>query len=343
MIGRFLSSTALLDVRISLGCLADQRGGHEKNHLGYQAVVMLSGMEASIMPFAQRLQPSHYDRVCVNCGCHTGRGRSVETCPRCHVEDYWASCSLNGVFALPVDAMPCADCGTRGAPLSLRVTTRVVGRVSHATHEHHADYVCQSCAEKRVVKTLARNTLLGWWSFQSLWMAPTAAVRNWYAAIGSPIDAQRWGGFNAPDFARERARSYDEWRSSAGEAQAAQHGAPAGTPPADKTDETDEHEEPPASRFDPLSRLTNDEQLQVVDAPKNAYSLIRAEKTDTVEKMKGSYRRAVKAVHPDLNPDDPKAAERVVVITRAWDVLSDADLRAAYDWVSEQRAKGVNV
>lgn len=53
---------------------------------------------------------------------------------------------------------------------------------------------------------------------------------------------------------------------------------------------------------------------------------------DTDEKeIKKSYRRVAMKYHPDRNPDDPDAEEKFKEATEAYDVLMDAEKRAAYD------------
>lgn len=47
--------------------------------------------------------------------------------------------------------------------------------------------------------------------------------------------------------------------------------------------------------------------------------------------IKKAYRRAAMKYHPDRNPDDEAAAEHFKEIQEAYDVLSDAQKRAAYD------------
>ena len=47
--------------------------------------------------------------------------------------------------------------------------------------------------------------------------------------------------------------------------------------------------------------------------------------------IKSAYRKLAKELHPDHNQDNPKAAERFSEVTRAYDLLSDADKRAKFD------------
>nr|WP_166177863.1 DnaJ C-terminal domain-containing protein [Altererythrobacter segetis] len=47
--------------------------------------------------------------------------------------------------------------------------------------------------------------------------------------------------------------------------------------------------------------------------------------------IKSAYRKLAKELHPDRNTDNPKAAERFSDVTKAYDLLSDADKRAKFD------------
>src|SRR6478735_11306018 len=47
--------------------------------------------------------------------------------------------------------------------------------------------------------------------------------------------------------------------------------------------------------------------------------------------IKSAYRKLAKELHPDRNKDNPKASERFSEVTRAYDLLSDADKRAKFD------------
>jgi len=61
------------------------------------------------------------------------------------------------------------------------------------------------------------------------------------------------------------------------------------------------------------------------------YDLLGALPDDDAEGLRTAFRKAAKATHPDLNPDNPDAALRFRQLVRAHDILSDEEQRAAYD------------
>lgn len=61
------------------------------------------------------------------------------------------------------------------------------------------------------------------------------------------------------------------------------------------------------------------------------YELLGALPDDSAEGLRAAFRKAAKATHPDLNPDNPEAAMRFRQLVRAHDILTDAEQRATYD------------
>jgi DnaJ-class molecular chaperone len=61
------------------------------------------------------------------------------------------------------------------------------------------------------------------------------------------------------------------------------------------------------------------------------YSLLGVSKGADEKAIKSAYRKLAKELHPDKNKDNPKASERFSDVTRAYDLLSDAKKRGAYD------------
>jgi DnaJ-class molecular chaperone len=65
-----------------------------------------------------------------------------------------------------------------------------------------------------------------------------------------------------------------------------------------------------------------------MDDPYEVLGVRRGDSDDTIRK---AYRKLAKKHHPDLNPEDPKAAARFTAINVANDILSDPDKRGKFD------------
>ena len=61
------------------------------------------------------------------------------------------------------------------------------------------------------------------------------------------------------------------------------------------------------------------------------YAVLRISSDATPAEIRGAYRRAARASHPDLHPGDTSAAERFKRAQFAYDVLGDPPRRADYD------------
>jgi curved DNA-binding protein CbpA len=66
---------------------------------------------------------------------------------------------------------------------------------------------------------------------------------------------------------------------------------------------------------------------------KSHYELLGASADADAEALKKAFRKAVKAHHPDLHPNDPDALERFREIIAANALLRDPKQRATYDWL----------
>lgn len=61
------------------------------------------------------------------------------------------------------------------------------------------------------------------------------------------------------------------------------------------------------------------------------YATLGVNRSASESDIKSAYRKLAKELHPDRNRDNPKAAERFNLVTRAYDLLSDKTKRTAYD------------
>jgi curved DNA-binding protein CbpA len=67
------------------------------------------------------------------------------------------------------------------------------------------------------------------------------------------------------------------------------------------------------------------------DPDHDYYALLGVRADAGAAAIKRAYRSAVRAVHPDVNPDDPRAEELARRVNQAGETLLDPDARAAYD------------
>ena len=61
------------------------------------------------------------------------------------------------------------------------------------------------------------------------------------------------------------------------------------------------------------------------------YEVLGVSKTASEQEIKSAFRKKAKEFHPDLNKDDPNAAEKFKEAQEAYSVLSDESKRKMYD------------
>ena len=66
-------------------------------------------------------------------------------------------------------------------------------------------------------------------------------------------------------------------------------------------------------------------------AKRDYYDVLGVGKDTDEKEIKKAYRRVAMKFHPDRNPDDPNAEEKFKEASEAYEILSDAEKRAAYD------------
>ncbi|NER96924.1 MAG: J domain-containing protein [Symploca sp. SIO1B1] len=69
------------------------------------------------------------------------------------------------------------------------------------------------------------------------------------------------------------------------------------------------------------------------------YKILQVSTDATIEAIKQAYRRLARQYHPDLNPDNPEAADRFKEICEAYEVLSDSVQRTQYDQGFSDRSR----
>ena len=66
-------------------------------------------------------------------------------------------------------------------------------------------------------------------------------------------------------------------------------------------------------------------------AKRDFYEVLGVAKNATDDEMKKAYRRLAMKYHPDRNPDNKEAEEKFKEANEAYEMLTNADKRAAYD------------
>ena len=73
------------------------------------------------------------------------------------------------------------------------------------------------------------------------------------------------------------------------------------------------------------------------------YQLLGVERTADAAAIKAAYRKLARKLHPDVNKDDPDAAERFSKVSEAYEVLSDPDKREKYNRLGEHWKHGQSI
>lgn len=74
-------------------------------------------------------------------------------------------------------------------------------------------------------------------------------------------------------------------------------------------------------------------------AGRDFYAILGVGRSATTNEIKKAYRRQAKELHPDKNKNDPDASQKFQDLGAAYEALSDADKRKAYDRCGEECLK----
>ena len=74
----------------------------------------------------------------------------------------------------------------------------------------------------------------------------------------------------------------------------------------------------------------------LVGAGEDFYAVLGVARGATTKDIRSAYKRMALLHHPDKNPDDPGAHDRMVALTRAFGVLKDKHSRHLYDQYGEE-------
>ena len=66
-------------------------------------------------------------------------------------------------------------------------------------------------------------------------------------------------------------------------------------------------------------------------AKRDYYEILGINRDASDEDIKKAYRKLAMKHHPDRNPDNPKSEEQFKEVKQAYEILSDAQKRGAYD------------
>ena len=64
---------------------------------------------------------------------------------------------------------------------------------------------------------------------------------------------------------------------------------------------------------------------------KDFYSILGVDRTADEKEIKKAFRKIAMKYHPDRNPDNPEAEEKLKEASKAYETLSDPEKRATYD------------
>jgi DnaJ domain len=210
------------------------------------------------------------------------------------------------VVEFPANTVPCPGCGDNHQAVRFRGWSRLVSLLWWSRETRIAAYVCGDCARREAAKAMLFTALFGWLSIPSwFFYGWRSTYHNWRSVWTSPRRPFEWGAISATEFA-------DDVRSAQEDAYA--------------------HVEDWILDESPLRHLSEGQQRLVLSA-EDPYEALGVDQHASLEDIKSAYRRRCKQAHPDLSADSSRAAEDMIRLNQAWEILRHATMRDAYDWL----------
>ena len=253
--------------------------------------------------------PDRFDHYL--CGiCATPSEQGV-TCPACG-SDALITVANGFLSEFPAQSLPCPGCGSTAKPLVFRGWVRLLSFLFWTREGRGGGYVCRDCARTETTKTLFMNALLGWWSFPAFFFyAWRATYYNWRSVWAAPAKPHEWGAISAHEFAAGLRATREEAFATA--------------------------EEEWLLTETPVGALSETQAGLVLSAA-GLYELLQASPHASTDELRRAFRQRAKEAHPDLREANREATEQMMRLNQAWEILSDEQMRLAYDWLEEHRA-----
>lgn len=249
------------------------------------------------------------------CGICATRSEKAGDCPDCD-SDAMIAVTNAYLSGFPAGSVPCPCCGSTATPLVFRGWVRLYSFVLWTREQRIASYMCRDCALAESTKALLLNALVGWWSFQAFFFYGwRATYHNWCSIWSAPAHPPDWGAISAQEFAAGVQAEYDE-AFAAAEKEWLLDGTPVGA--------------------------LSDTKAGLVLSADGLYEQLAVSPDASLDVLRHAFRQQAKDAHPDLHLHEANgsATDEMVRLNRAWEILRDPQMRAAYDWLEEQRVVG---